>query len=108
MADGGNYWDSWQSYIFAKLEGKIDKDGDGVFETGITLHTGGNEAFTPLKYTKSFPIKDATTTKVAFELNVNELIKNIDLTTVNSTHQVGSSAVMKVMMGNFPTALTIK
>ena len=108
MSDSGNYWDSWQSYIFAKLEGKIDKDGDGVFETGITLHTGGNEVFTPLKYTKSFPIKDATTTKVTFELNVNELVKNIDLTTVNSTHQVGSTAVMKVMMGNFPTALTIK
>ena len=108
MADGGNYWDSWQSYIFAKLEGKIDKDGDGVFETGITLHTGGNEVFTPLKYTKTFPIKDATTTKVTFELNLNEWVKNIDLTTVNSTHQVGSSAVMKVMMGNFPTALILK
>ncbi len=108
MSDSGNYWDSWQSYIFAKLEGKIDKDGDGLFETGITLHTGGNEVFTPLKYTKIFLIKDATTTKVTFELNLNELVKNIDLTTVNSTHQVGSSAVMKVMMGNFPTALTIK
>lgn len=108
MADSGNFWDSWQSYIFAKLEGKIDKDGDGIFETGITLHTGGDEVFTPLKYTKTFLIKDATTTKVTFELNINELVKNIDLTTVNSTHQVGDLSVMKVMMANFPTALTLK
>jgi hypothetical protein len=108
MADSGNFWDGWQSYIFAKLEGKIDKDGDGVFETGITLHTGGNEVFTQLKFAKTFTIKDATTTKINFELNINELVKNIDLATVNSTHQIGSTAVMKVMMGNFPTALTAK
>ena len=108
MADSGNFWDGWQSYIFAKFEGKIDKDGDGIFETAFTLHTGGDETFTQLKFNKTFTIKDATTTKVNFELSVNELIKNIDLLTVNSTHQVGSTAVMKVIMGNFTTALTVK
>ncbi|MDZ7876262.1 MAG: MbnP family protein [Saprospiraceae bacterium] len=108
MADSGNFWDSWQSYIFTKLEGKIDKDGDGVFETGITLHTGGDDVFTPMKFVKSFDIKDNTTTKLNFELGIEALVKNIDLTTVNSTHQSGASPTMKVMMGNFPTALTIK
>jgi hypothetical protein len=108
MADSGNFWDSWQSYIFTKLEGKIDKDGDGVFETGITLHTGGDDVFTPMKFVRSFDIKNNTTTKLNFELSIEALVKNIDLATVNSTHQLGSSPIMKIMMGNFPTALTIK
>jgi hypothetical protein len=108
MADAGNFWDAWQSYIFAKLEAKIDKDNDGVFETGVTLHTGGDDVFTATKFTKSYVIKDNTTTPLKFELNVTELVKGIDLLTVNSTHQIGASPIMKVMMGNFPTALTVK
>lgn len=108
LADSGNFWDSWQSYIFAKLEGKIDKDGDGIFETGITLHTGGNDVFTPLKFTKTFAVVDAKTTKLNFELSIEELVKNIDLATVNSTHQIGASPIMKIMMGNLTTALTLK
>jgi hypothetical protein len=108
LADGGNFWDAWQSYIFTKIEGSIDKDGDGIFETGITLHTGGNDAFTPMKFVKSVPILGGKTTTVNFELNVNELVKNIDLATVNSSHQVGDVATMKIIMGNFPTALTVK
>lgn len=108
MADNGNYWEDWKSYIFVKLEGKIDKDGDGTFETGITLHTGGDDALKTLQFTKNYEVQNLKTTSVDFELNINELVKNIDLTTVNSTHQVGSTAVMKVMMGNFQTALTVK
>jgi hypothetical protein len=108
LADGSSFWDAWQSYIFAKIEGSMDKDGDGIFETGITLHTGGNDAFTPLKFVKSVPISSNKTTTVNFELNVNELVKGIDLATVNSSHQVGDVATMKIIMGNFPTALTVK
>jgi hypothetical protein len=108
MADGGNFWDGWQSYVFSKLEGKIDKDGDGILETPFTLHTGGDDVFTAMKFTKSFVIQDGKTTKVNFELNVNELIKNIDLATVNSSHQIGSAPIMKTIMGNYTTALTVK
>ena len=108
LTDGSNFWDAWQSYIFSKLEGLMDKDGDGVFETGITLHTGGNEAFTPLKFTKNYTVANGTKTIINFELNVNELVKGIDLATVNSSHQVGDAATMKIIMGNFPTALTLK
>lgn len=108
LTDGSNFWDAWQSYIFSKFEGSIDKDGDGVFETGITLHTGGNEVFTPLKFTKNYTVANGVKTTINFELSVNELIKGIDLTTVNSSHQVGDAATMKIMMGNFSTALTMK
>jgi hypothetical protein len=108
MADSGNFWDSWQSYIFSKLEGKIDKDNDGVFETPFTLHTGGDDVFTPLKFTKSYTIQDGKATKVNFELNINELVKGIDLATVNSSHQVGAAPIMKIIMTNYATALTVK
>ncbi len=108
MANSDNFWDGWQSYIFTKIEGKVDKDNDGIFETPFTLHTGGDDVFTPLKFTKSFTIQDAKTTKVSFELNVNEIIKNIDLITVNSAHQIGAAPIMKTIMDNYKTAITVK
>ena len=108
MADEGNFWPPWKSYIFVKLEGLIDNDGNGTLETGITLHTGGDEVLTNVQFKKNYQIEDLKTTTVNFELNVTELVKNIDLTTVNSTHQVGSIPIMKTMMGNFSTALTVK
>ena len=32
LSDASYYWDSWNSYIFSKLEGLMDKDGDGKFD----------------------------------------------------------------------------
>ena len=56
LSEASEYWDAWNSYIFSKLEGSMDKDGDGKFETGITLHTGGNEMYQNIKFDKSFSI----------------------------------------------------
>lgn len=36
------YWLNWESYIFAKIEGNIDLDGDGSLETGVALHLGSD------------------------------------------------------------------
>jgi hypothetical protein len=108
LSDAGNYWDDWNSYIFLKLEGLIDKDGDGKLESGITLHTGGNEVYQPLSFPKSFSVSEGQTTTLSFNLDLNKLLTGIDLTTINATHQTGDLPTMKKLMGNFPTALTLK
>jgi hypothetical protein len=108
LSDAGNYWDDWNSYIFSKLEGLMDKDGDGKFETGITIHTGGNEVYQTLTFTKNVVVNISESTTINGELNLNKLLNGIDLTTVNSTHQTGDLPTMKLFMGNFKEALTIK
>lgn len=108
LSDAGNYWDAWNSYIFTKLEGLMDKDGDGKFETGITIHTGGNEVLQNLTFTKNVVVNISEITTINGDLNLNKLLNGIDLTTVNSTHQTGDLPTMKLFMGNFKEALTIK
>ena len=44
LARPGEYWIAWKSYVFAKIEGFIDMDGNGEPETGISLHMGSDEA----------------------------------------------------------------
>ncbi len=44
LAKPAENWFSWMSFIFLKVEGKIDLDNDGIAEEGIALHTGSNQA----------------------------------------------------------------
>ncbi len=54
LSFSGEYWSGWQSYVFAKIEGKMDTDGDGIFEENIALHTGGDIAFRSLTWSENF------------------------------------------------------
>lgn len=44
LANSGEYWIAWDSYIFFKIEGIMDTDNDGEFETNVALHIGSDAA----------------------------------------------------------------
>ncbi len=108
LSDGGLYWDDWKSYIFTKIEGLMDKDGNGAFETGITLHTGGDESFRQIWFPKTFTVDTKGTSTLNFDLNINTLLRGIDLSTVNSTHQTGDKPTMLKIMNNLKDGITLK
>mgnify|MGYP001555665587 CR=1 FL=1 len=39
----GEYWSNWESYVYMKIEGRMDLDNDGVSD-GIALHLGSEIA----------------------------------------------------------------
>lgn len=43
LANQGNYWTGLSSYIFTKLEGNADLNGDGDFTEKLTFHIGEKE-----------------------------------------------------------------
>jgi len=46
LALTNEYWADWESYVFFKLEGGYDKDGDGdELEQRVVFHVGGDSAF---------------------------------------------------------------
>ena len=107
LANGLNYWDAWNSYIFLKIEGMYDKDGDGVFETPFALHTGGNEIYTEKTFSLD-KLSNATTVRLLFNVNLAKVINGIDLNVMTQTHKTGDLPVMKTMMNNFSAALIYK
>ena len=44
LALTGEYWEGWSSFIFFKIEGFVDLDGDDIPEKGIALHVGSDHA----------------------------------------------------------------
>ena len=108
LSDGANYWIDWKSFIFSKLEGLMDKDGDGKFETGFTLHTGGRTNTFVAGFWTDFQVDEKGTTNLNMDANLTDLLQGIDLTTVNSTHQTGDEPTMLKMMNNYLFAITVK
>lgn len=49
------YWLGWGSYIFNKIEGRVDLNSNGVFDGGLIYHCGSDAVYR--EYTFDLPIK---------------------------------------------------
>jgi hypothetical protein len=59
LSNNGEYWIGWTSYIFHKIEGMMDTDGDGEPDKGIALHIGSDDAFRSISIDLPLEINDA-------------------------------------------------
>ncbi len=104
LANGLNYWDAWNSFIFLKIEGMYDKDGDSIFETPFALHTGGSPIYSEKTYNLSNNLINQTSLRLLFSVNVAKVMNGVDLNTTTQTHKTGDLPVMTLMMNNFNAA----
>jgi len=75
------YWDSWDSYIFAKIEGRQDANGDGSFDS-FTYHTGIDQMYRTTTITKTITVVEEEDTMIQFEIDAKDIFSN-GLTTVD-------------------------
>jgi hypothetical protein len=71
-----NYWETWSSYIFAKIEGKTDPNMDGTFPQGFLYHTGTDNLY------RQIELRDKSITVVK-DVN-NDIVLTVDLMKVLS------------------------
>jgi hypothetical protein len=105
LSKSEEYWSGWKSYIFFKLEGLMDKDGDGTFETGITYHTGSDDAGYTVSIQKVYVI-DSSGGLINFDLDVNKLLTGFDFNTLNKIENLSQKDDMKRLMQNLTSALS--
>jgi hypothetical protein len=110
LSETQNYWDAWQSFIFTKIEASIDRDNNGTFETGITLHTGEKGAVTgrDLSFNKAFIIGSGANTVINFDFDVNKFIEGINLENVSSSHNLSDTLAIRRMLDNTKNTITIR
>ena len=75
LSNAAEYWPGWSSYIFAKVEGFIDLDGDGDEETGFALHMGADDAFRSVTISDKM-VLDENNTKLYIDINLENLFMN--------------------------------
>ncbi|MEM6726410.1 MAG: MbnP family protein, partial [Bacteroidota bacterium] len=120
LADAGNHWTAWDSYIFMKVEGRTDIDGDGQqFEGNFLYHTGGDPLYRTVSFedvSNSIVLTTEQTPTVAFELETKDIFSdgslNQDIVDQNVSHTTPddqtSQSISIFITDNFVNAFTIK
>jgi hypothetical protein len=102
------YWDSWQSYIFSKIEGTLDKNKDGIFETGVTIHAGGEKVAQTRTLPLNLTFENGGNNTVNLGFTFTDLLKSIDLNSITQTHQLSDVPTMKTLVNNIADAIKVK
>lgn len=74
-----NYWEAASSYIFTKMEGNADLDGDGQFgeeEEKITYHLGADDLFKSRSLPYRIEITENNMTSVVINVNLLKALEN--------------------------------
>lgn len=97
----GEYWSDWNSYVFAKIEGKMDFDNDGV-KDAFTLHLGSDDALRRISLDKS-------SDEQSLIINVDEIFKNnqviFDLKSSPRIHSLTQIDQINQLMDNIVDAI---
>jgi len=101
------------SYIFAKIEGQYDKDGDGFNDNDLVFSynaSGQNDLYVPLEFEHTFTLNAGETTNLGFELDVRQLLTRPfgSLIPIIDYDPNDQNEEGKIIMDNFIFALQLK
>ena len=68
------YWTPWASYIFNKMEGKLDTLGSGPFDHFFVYHSGKDESFQEASFSRAFSITKDNTTRITIQMDHRALL----------------------------------
>jgi len=96
------FWE-WLKYVFVRLEGRADLDGDANFETLLVYHIGTDALLREVSITSSFDINAGDFQKnVLIELDkVFSLAPGLDIAVYEQSYTHSDPNVVK----NYPTAV---
>ncbi len=110
--NSGEYWEAWNSYIFAKIEGQFDVDGNGFDGNDISFayHAGRDNLYAPIELDNAIDLTAGNTTDLVFELDIKTLMsqRNGGLLELQPHNPNGHGAENFLIMDNFQRALQLK
>jgi hypothetical protein len=106
------YWLGWKSYIFTKVQGFYDLDGDANPEASITYHCGGDATYTTAQMSKSLKVDGTGQLEIVFD--VKKLFgtgsAQLDLNQSgnrNTSHSMADTQLGEIIMANFANATSL-
>jgi len=107
-----NYWTAATGYIFSKIEGNADINGDGDFSEKLTFHTGASELYREKVFIEDFEVKQGEPLELNFNIDLNNvLVKNagefLDFRQVTQDH-TNDMEVAAFIANNLGNALSLE
>lgn len=69
-----HYWSWALGYVFMKIEGNADFDGDGQFSDKLTFHTGSDPLYRTLEFSKDMEVKEDQPLKLSFTADLKRVM----------------------------------
>lgn len=110
LSDASDYWGAWGSYIFTKIEGKLDVDQDGSYTLGVSYHIGSDDLYRDISFTKPITITEGNTTLPQVEVDLKKILVRsetdfLDMETNDAVHN--DRDLMNYLMDNFDAAVSL-
>ena len=111
--NSAEYWEAWDSYIFVKIEGQYDVDGDGFDgeDVAFAYHIGQDEMYKnwSTDFENPITLESDALSSIEFQLDIKKLFIQADgqllpLTTHDPNNQLDT---MRMIMSNFSSALRL-
>lgn len=107
LSSSGEYWLGWESYIFAKIEGFVDLDGDDDPETPVALHLGSD----PIRREIAMDVQD-TDGVIRMMLDVKNVFQDAsgmhDIAATPNIHHLGQLPLAQFLIDNWKDALVLR
>jgi hypothetical protein len=91
LGDPGNYWTSWNSYIFSRIEGRLDTLPNAAGgDVSYLYHSGVDGMYQTRTFSKTFEIKTGVNTELIFNVNGKDIFyksgAEINIPNANFSH----------------------
>ncbi len=113
----GEWWSGWDSFIFLKVGGSYDTDGDGIGvgqDASITHHLGSNAVFRTITIPKQFVLEPGQTFDLNVVTDVLNLYQNgneyldISISENRITHDPDNLDVANSIVDNLGNAMSVE
>ncbi len=116
--NSGEFWDGWDSFIFMKINGIYDVDGNDI-DVGVDAplghHLGGNQFYSYINLSKSITLEPNKELDLDIVIDLAKLYENqvgeyLDLTNSDnwSTHDQSNVEVITFLTNNYERSFSLE
>ncbi len=108
-----NYWDDANSYIYFKVEGLTDLDGDGELANKLTFHVGSEANYREMTFSKPFTVAEQEEVTLSFLIDMYQLLVDeetgsfLNFREVQASHS-NTSPSAAFLADRFPKAIVLQ
>ena len=97
------YWPSWNSYIYEKLEGSYQlNDGDNQ---SVALHVGGDETYRVLEWNNDLSIAGGETKLINIPIDLKNILESYPITESPVLHKLEQLPLMEMIADGFAESM---
>lgn len=107
LSKTGYYWQAWDSYIFMKIEGRLDTLGDGNFDSTFSYHSGSNDLYRILEKVVDIEVEGGKNQGLNIGIDYKVLLEGVNIRLDPQNHNPEDSVQIGRIVTNLQQAIIL-